>query len=186
MVTQGRDALSHQVRLAYVDVELVRAAPNDEPILDRLMQLYAYDFSEFIELDVGDDALYPLGDRIARCWTDAARHAFLCRVDGRIAGFVIVEECSHLTGATDVMDVVEFFVMRKYRRKGVGAELATRTFDLFPRKWEVRERATNTAATSFWRKTIDRYTGGRFRDTVMDDDRWHGPVQSFDATDRKR
>ena len=163
-------------------MELVRATPTDERVLDRLMQLYAYDFSEFMDLDVGDDALYALGDRIARCRTDAARHAFLGRVDGRIAGFVIVEERSRLTGATDVMDVAEFFVMRKYRRKGIGYELASRTFDLFPRKWEVRERSTNTPATIFWRRTIDRYTGGHFQDTVWDDDRWHGPVQSFDAT----
>lgn len=162
-------------------VELVPATPNDEPGLTRLMQLYAYDFSEFMGLDVGEDGLFRVGDALARCWSEQGRHAYGLRVDAHRAGFVILEERSRLTGDPEVMDVAEFFVMRKYRRKGIGAECAARAFDLFPRKWEVRQTAKNVAATGFWRRTIDCYTGGRFQEALLDDERWRGPVQSFDA-----
>jgi predicted acetyltransferase len=164
-----------------VTVELVPTTAGDEPGLRRLMQLYAYDFSEFMGLDVGDDALFDVGDALSRCWSEPWRHAFRVRVDGRLAGFVILDERSRLTGDPEVMDVAEFFVMRKYRRKGVGAVCATMAFDLFPRKWEVRQQGTNAAATAFWRSTIHHYTGGRFQETVFDEERWRGPVQSFDA-----
>jgi predicted acetyltransferase len=164
-----------------VNVELVPTNPNDEPALSRLMQLYAYDFSEFAGLDVGDDALFHVGDALSRCWSEPRRHTFWCRVDGHLAGFVLLDERSRLTGDPEVMDVAEFFVMRKYRRKGVGSMCAAHAFDLFPRRWEVRQQANNAAATAFWRKAIHRYTGGRFQETLFDDERWHGPVQSFDV-----
>jgi predicted acetyltransferase len=168
-----------------MSVELVPTTPNDEPSLTRLMQLYAYDFSEFMGLDVGDDGLFGARDPLSRCWAERWRHAFLCRVGGRLAGFVILDERSRLTGDPEVMDIAEFFVMRKYRRKGIGSACAAQVFDLFPRRWEVRQQANNAAATVFWRKTIHRYTGGRFRETLFDDERWRGPVQSFDVRTRE-
>jgi predicted acetyltransferase len=162
-------------------VALVPTRPDDEPALSRLMQLYAYDFSEFMGQDVDDDALFRVGDVLSLCWSEPWRHAFWCQVDGHLAGFAILDERSRLTDDPEVMDVAEFFVMRKYRRHGVGFECASRAFDLFPRMWEVRQQRSNGAATAFWRRTIDRYTGGRFQETLSDDERWRGPVQSFDA-----
>ena len=115
-------------------IELVPTTSNDEPVLRRLWQLYAYDFSEHMGLDVGDDGLFPAGSVLARCWSDGRAHALWCRVDAQLAGFVILDEQSRLTGAPDVMDVAEFFVMRKYRRRGVGAACAALAFDRFPRR----------------------------------------------------
>lgn len=162
-------------------IELADTTADDEVVLRRLFQLYAYDFSEMLGLDVGEDALFHANDPLAGCWAGKGRHAFLSRVDGRIAGFVILDERSRLTGDPEVMDVAELFVMRKYRRHGVGTICALSAFDRFPRKWEVRERRENVPAIAFWRRTIHRYTAGRFDETVYDDDRWRGPVQSFDA-----
>jgi predicted acetyltransferase len=82
------------------------------------------------------------------------------------------------------MVVAEFFVMRKYRRQGVGEQVATLIFDMFPGKWEIQETTKNLSAQAFWRKVIGRYTGGRFGEIFLNDDRWHGPVQSFDNSDR--
>lgn len=87
-------------------------------------------------------------------------------------------------GDPEVMDVAEFFVMRKFRRLGVGRACARRAFDRFPRCWEVREQRSNTPAIAFWRATISDYTSGRFHEEFVDDERWRGPVQSFDARDR--
>ncbi len=168
-----------------MDIELVSATPRDEPVLARLMQLYAYDFSEFMGWEVAEDALFHKGDAVASCWSEPWRHAFLLRVDGHVGGLAILDERSRLTGTADVMDVAEFFVLRKHRRHGVGSACATRAFDLYPRKWEVRQTAENVAATAFWRRAIGAYTGGRFEETVWDDERWRGPVQSFDASGRR-
>jgi hypothetical protein len=46
----------------------------------------------------------------------------------------------------------------------------------------VREKTENLAATAFWRRVIGRYTGGRFEEVVLDDERWRGPVQRLDSS----
>jgi predicted acetyltransferase len=165
-------------------VTLETVSTAGEPVLNRLLQLYAYDFSEFMGFDVGDDGIFFGGESRVTYRPEPWRHAFFLRVEGRLAGFVILDEKSRITEDPDVIDVAQFFVMRKYRRSGVGTAAAIRAFDLYPRKWEVRQTASNVAATAFWRKTIAAYMGGRFQEVAWDDERWRGPVQSFDA--RKR
>ena len=87
---------------------------------------------------------------------------------------------STLLNDPDIMHVSEFFIMRKYRRRGAGGEAARRMFDLFPGRWEVSEMAANLPAQAFWRKVIGAYTNGRFEERQWDNARWRGPVQWFD------
>jgi predicted acetyltransferase len=164
-----------------MNVILAELPPAGRPVLERLMQLYAYDFSELMAIDMGEDGLLPTSSTLATCWAEPWRHPFLIRADERIAGFVVVDEQSRLTGDPAVVDMAEFFVLRRFRRHGVGRRAARLAFERYLRRWEVRETPTNTAATAFWRRVIADYTGGRFSETVRDDERWRGPVQSFDV-----
>lgn len=168
-----------------MDVVLVEAPPSAEPLLERLIQLYAYDFSEIMPSDVDELGVFAGGTALAKCWTEPWRHAYLIRTapaaEGRIAGFAILDERSRLTGDPDVADVAEFFVLRRYRRQGVGIVAAAAAFALFPRRWEVRQTAANAPATAFWRRAIRAYTNGAYSESIVEDARWHGPVQSFDA-----
>jgi predicted acetyltransferase len=162
-----------------MDLELVATTAKDQPILLNLMQLYVHDFSEFLDIDLQEDGRFPPRD-FSPYWAEPGRHALFIRVDARLAGFVLVDERSRLAEDRPAMDMAEFFVLRKYRRRGVGARAAVYAFELFPGPWEVRQVPDNVAATAFWRKTIDRYTGGRFTEVILDGPRWRGPVQFFD------
>jgi predicted acetyltransferase len=103
------------------------------------------------------------------------------RADAHLAGFALVHHRSKLSDAEDVWDMAEFFVLRRYRRLGVGMKAAHQAFAMHPGKWEVRQRETNVAATAFWRRAIGAFTGGAFTEEQLDDDRWRGPVQRFTA-----
>lgn len=164
-----------------INVEITKASAEDGPRLLALLELYAYDFSEIMDVDVQDDGRFHVPS-IDRYWTDARCQAYLTRADGKLAGFALVQERSRLTGDEGVRDMAEFFVLRRYRRRGVGEHAARWLWDHFRGPWEIRERAANRAATTFWRQIIERYTGGRFEDLVLDDDRWRGPVQRFDSS----
>ena len=164
-------------------IEVAEATRKDEPVLERLFQLYQYDFSEIMGGDVEDDGVFryiSLGD----VWDDDRAHVFIARVNGRVAGTAILIERSHFTGETDVTYMDEFFVMRKYRRTGVGSEFAARLFAMFPGRWEVAQVAPNTEATLFWKSAIRAYTNGNFEERIEDSDKWTGPVQTFDARER--
>jgi predicted acetyltransferase len=163
-----------------VDTQIAPAAPEDRPRLAALFELYAYDFSEMLGLDVGDDGRFSV-PALDAYWTDPRRHPFLIRVGEKLAGFALVHQGSRLTGDEEVWDMAEFFVMRRYRRHGVGQQAARWLFEQFRGRWEVRERAENHAATAFWQRAIGRHTGGRFEEVVCDDARWRGPVQRFDS-----
>jgi predicted acetyltransferase len=159
-------------------ISLDLAAPEESGALGNLMQLYVYDWSEVLPLDVGSDGRfddYP----IDVYWTEAWRHPFLLRVDSQLAGFVLVSERSRLTGASGVADMAELFVVRRYRRRGVGVAAATAAFERFKGPWEVRQRRDNVDATTFWRKVIARHTNGKYEEIDWNDATWNGPVQQF-------
>ena len=157
------------------------AQRSDAPLLENLFQFYRYDFAELIGGDVGHDGRFSLPP-LSAYWQDSWRHPHIVRVDGQIAGFAFVQQRSRITQASDVWDVAEFFVMRRYRRQGVGSDAALHLFEQFRGRWEVRQIHANLAATKFWRTVIARHTGGRYSERVYDDERWRGPVQSFDNT----
>ena len=163
--------------------EIEETKANGRPVVERLLQLYLYDFAEIMGGDVEADGVYHYIS-LDETWNDPLAHTYLVRVDGMLAGLAIVIERSHFTGATDVTCMDEFFVMRKYRRLGVGQEAATRLFDLFPGRWEVAVVAPNTGALAFWRQVIGEYTGGRYDERFEESDLWHGPVQTFDTRQR--
>lgn len=160
-----------------MNVEITPARADEESVLAALLQLYVYDFSEALGLDVADDGRY-------RVPPTEGRDAFLIRVDGKLAGFALQVAKSRLTGEEGVHDVAEFFVLQRYRRTGIGEKAACWLFDRFPGRWEVRQKKENTRAIAFWRRVIGRYTAGRFDEVLVDDERWHGPVQRFDNTSR--
>jgi len=127
-------------------VEVIEASDEDRSVVRRLLQFYHYDFSEFDDADVDlhGEFLHRYFDEY---WTDSDRKAYLFRVGGAWAGLALV-----FTGLPH--DLAEFFVMRKYRRRGVGAEAAAQLFARFPGDWTVRQQLSNPAATTFWRKAI--------------------------------
>lgn len=62
-------------------VTLVPTTPLDRVALDNLWQLYVYDFSEQMDLPLGDDGRFE-GRAFDAWWVDPWPHAFLVRVDG--------------------------------------------------------------------------------------------------------
>ena len=166
-------------------LSITPAPKRDRPILRRLMELYLYDFSEFDLADIGPRGLYTY-PYLDAYWIDPNRHPFLIRVEGRLAGFVLVTRYSYLNGEVDLAlgaawVIGEFFVMRRYRRQGIGEAAARQVFDRFPGAWQVAQLRENTPATAFWRKVIGRYTHGQYQEHQLDDENWCGPVQTFQS-----
>jgi len=166
-----------------MNIEISEATLDNQPILANLMELYLYDFSEIVGDDCSDNGLfgYPPLDLY---WLVTGRHAFLVRVDSRLAGFVLVKEGSlYLDNPADndiPMQVAEYFILRKYRRQGLGTQVAWKIFDRFPGRWEIAEIVENTSAQVFWRKIIGQYTNGQFSELLLNNEHWHGPVQIFE------
>lgn len=111
-------------------------------------------------------------------WERPNRFPYFIKVDGKIAGFVLVN--SHVLVQVGGKNVAEFYVLKKFRKGGVGKIAAKKSFAMFPGKWEVRQIVENPIAHIFWNKTISEYTDNNFEEVTMDDENWRGWVQTFD------
>jgi len=139
-------------------IELVPAAPDQEPILANLLELYAHDFSEFHEVELGADGRFGYKS-LPLYWREPNRLPFLVRVEGRLAGLVLVKRGSELSGDEAVWDMAEFFVVRHHRRRGIGTYVAHEVWRQVPGPWEVRVMESNQAAHLFWAHAISAFTG---------------------------
>jgi predicted acetyltransferase len=160
-------------------IELRPARPQDVPVLRRLMQLYLYDFAAIDDWPISDDGSYGNVNTIEGYWTDPKMTSYLVRVDGVLAGFVLSRDGAYFAG-DGTRDISEFFILRRHRRRGIGAEVARRLFDAFPGKWEVSQLTSNVDAQRFWRRVIGGYTGERYEEKPRPDGR--GVMQRFDTT----
>jgi predicted acetyltransferase len=161
-------------------IELIHATLDQQPILANLLELYAHDFSEFYDLTLGPDGRFgylpfPL------YWSDPDRHPFLFTVDGAFAGFVFVKREPQDIDNDQVWDVAEFFVMRGYRRRGIGTHVAHKVWRRFPGRWQVRVLHSNLAAQEFWRRAISSFVGRAVDPTLLEKDRERWNLFSFQS-----
>ncbi|MBQ2954409.1 MAG: GNAT family N-acetyltransferase [Clostridia bacterium] len=134
---------------------------EQKPVFVQLMELYSYDFSEYSGEDVSEYGYfgYP---HIDDYWNEPGRYPFFIRVDGKLAGLALVRSCCEYAQLAHPHCMAEFFVMRKYRRRGVGRIAAGMVFDRFPGGWEVSQWRSNLPAQRFWQRVISGYTHGRY------------------------
>ncbi|MBE2198726.1 MAG: GNAT family N-acetyltransferase [Anaerolinea sp.] len=160
-----------------MNIELRPPSRSNRNLIRRMMELYLYDFSEYDDADLDEHGLFAYGD-LDYFWFEPTHAAYLVTVDGKLAGFALVDNDVKLTDSERA--ITEFFVMRKYRRRGVGKQVAHQLFDLLPARWEMAVLETNKPAQQFWRKTLGAYRQGNFQETALNDDEWQGPVFSLD------
>jgi predicted acetyltransferase len=161
-----------------MQIEITPATIHERPIFRNLMELYQYDFSEFDGADLSPAGFYDY-PYLDHYWVEPERTPFLVRVDSNLAGFVLVSKYNYLTGLKDTWVMAEFFILRRYRRQGIGEYVARFIFSQFPGAWQVGQILENSPAITFWRKVISRFTRGDFQEHQLDNENWRGPVQTF-------
>jgi predicted acetyltransferase len=146
---------------ARLDVGLDVALPSDAGVLANLLELYVHDLSEvFPRIELGADGRFGY-DLLPGYWSEPERRfPFLVRCGERLAGFVLVTRGSPASDDPDVLDVAEFFILRRYRRSGVGRLAAFLVWDRLPGRWIVRVSEANRGAIPFWAGVVAEYTKG--------------------------
>ena len=147
------------------DLVLNPATTAEAPLLANLLELYTHDLSDVFKLDAGADGRFGYAKLPLYFKEPERRFPFLFRVGGKPAGFALINRGSPVTEDPDVLDMAEFFVLRRYRRLGVGRRAAQMLWNRLPASWVVRVSAGNAAGREFWTPTIARYSAGRYEET---------------------
>lgn len=134
---------------------------EQKSVLFQLMELYMYDFSLYSNDDLNEYGYFGYS-HIDDYWNEDGRFPYLIRIDGKISGFVLVRNCNEYNEMSNPHNIAEFFVMQKYRRRGVGKFVAMKIFDMHKGGWEVSQWSENISAQKFWKAVIHEYTGGTF------------------------
>ncbi len=135
---------------------------NNEFIFEVFVQDYEAEFSAITKKQPDAEGRFAL----EADWQPPNK-GFYQFMDGKPTGFAIVGKTEEA-----LFDVVEFYILPCFRKKGFGKLLAFALFDLFPGPWQVRQIPTAKEAIAFWRATIHEYTGGNFKEDEIQDPHW--------------
>ena len=166
-------------------LELLPITNRNLPVLQNLMQLYLYDFSVYLDDEDGrmdQNGLYDPGFSLKRYVAGTDSWGNLARQDDQFVGFVLLS--SRVRNKEIGRSVDEFFVLRKFRRQGVGRTLAFAAFDTFAGYWEIGQIEQNRPAQDFWRTIIKEYTNGHFQEEQFDEYGQMVVMQNFDSARR--
>jgi len=159
-----------------MNIQVVKSGIEEKSIIDDLMQLYLPELGDH-EKNKSGRYEYKYLDNY---WKEPNRHPFFIKVDENVAGFVLVDEKDFNAEPDYPLGITEFFVLKEYRKQAVGEKVAQEIFGIFQGRWSIREKEDNKSAQEFWRKVIDRYTNGNYKEVISNNERWRGPVQLFD------
>lgn len=136
-----------------VTLELVPTEREQMPLIRNLYQFYIYESSDWEQEDVEVDGRFYIHDEhLVRYWQEPGWSAQLLLVDGFIAGFLLIER-SELPGV-DALELADLFILKKYRRQGIGRALATQVLMSGEDNWLVRFYGQDEIALAFWRSVL--------------------------------
>ena len=156
------------------------ALPSDRLPLYRMLELYQHELSDIWDqdLDIHGEYGYPLD----RYWGSKGWYPFVATAFDKYAGFALVNPAVRIGSEGYWMD--QFFIVKKYRRQGIGRSLAKSLFSSLPGQWEVGQMPRNLPGQAFWRKVINECTDGRFKEHEIRTVGWQGIIQAFESTAR--
>ena len=118
-------------------IALLPTTADQAPLIRNLYQFYSYESSDWEQEDVEVDGRFYIHDEhLHRYWQDDGWGAYLVLADGFIAGFVLVER-SELPGI-DALELADLFILKKYRRQGLGRAVAQQILGNHPHNWLLR------------------------------------------------
>ena len=169
-------------------VSIAAVPATEHTVVERLLQLYLHDFSAFADAadpygKVSDAGLFAY-DHLDAYWHEPGREALLLWIGPDLAGFALVNTWSASGRGTDKA-IAEFFVLRKYRRTGVGRHAACAILQSRPAVWEIAVAHYNQPAQLFWQAVIATLDGYTSDVLTGDDERWSGPIWRL-TPDRQR
>ncbi len=159
---RGHEVAYYQIdknKITYAKIQLIPATLQEYPVIQNMGRFYVYDMSEYMGQESGwempDDGLFECID-FKKYWQDQSSFPFLIKYDDELVGFVIIDKKG--SDARINFNMAQFFILRKFKNKGIGQYVACQCFDKFPGTWEVMVMPGNEGAYRFWRSVIRHYS----------------------------
>jgi len=147
--------------MAPSDLLISKIGPESDTLLRDLFEHYLHDMSEWFEIAPNAEGRYAYDT--ASVWKNGY-DVYLAKIGDSLAGFAIVGSAVEWLGGIGAHDVHEFFVMRGFRRSGIGQRMAALLWNERPGEWLVRVLQANEPAVLFWRTAVSRHSRGVYEE----------------------
>ncbi len=138
----------------------LKAADSYEFVAN-LFQYYIYDVSEFMGWPPNENGCFVIDDSVTGLsdyWNKSDHFPYLIFADGEVAGFSLVRK---FPDTVDEFDMGQFFILRKFKRKGVGQKAFMLTVQKHQGDWLTRVLPDNISAKKFWEKVVYKVACGK-------------------------
>lgn len=106
-------------------------------------------------------------DLMSRWFADDSSHPLVILQDDKAVGFALVSRPPVNRREQVDYRMAEFFIQERARRRGLGRSAAQLIFRRFSGAWEITEFQYNAPAVAFWRSVVSEFTGGRYRESIV-------------------
>lgn len=144
-----------------MDIKIEPVLIEQKSVLVQMIELYKYDFSLYSDDDLNEHGYFGYA-HIDDYWNENGRYPYFIRVGGKLAGLVFVRSCCEYNELSNPHNIAEFFIMQRYRGKGIGKHVAMKIFDMHKGGWEIAQWSKNVPAQKFWKSVVNEYTKGNF------------------------
>ena len=138
-----------------MQMTLERIGTDRAPALNNLFQMYGCEFSQYHEWDVDENGFFEVDE--LDDFLDVGNEEFasyFVKVDGKIAGFVLV--CPGEAGDRHTSwQIEEFFVLPKYRCTGISKQAFFEILRRYKGSWQILFHHKNVASVNFWDKAVN-------------------------------
>lgn len=148
-------------------IELQKIDKNDKGVIENLLQFYLYDYSDTNKKDINKWGTFEYEYLDTYFEDDLNRMLFFIKLNNIIVGFVMINDFSVLDDGKKVKSISEFFVMKKYRRIGIGSATVREIFKKYPGRWEIRVDKNNKVGLKFWRKNIKLFKKENYKEVKV-------------------
>lgn len=133
--------------------QLIQVVPinvEEKHILKNIYPLYLHDLSPYNGEDIDHNGLYDI-DFLDLFWKEESLLSYFIKSGDKIIGFILVQTGKYGPPTGEDFYISEFFIMRKYRRSGVGTSAFQRFIEMAPGTYLLGQLPSNIPAIKFWR-----------------------------------
>ncbi len=141
-------------------IEIVSAGISEKGTIENLFVYYIYEMSDLLQTSASEIGLLePRQHNLKRYWESDNHYPYLIRCNGEIAGFSLLRKYPN---DPKHYDIDQFFVLKKFSRRGVGREAFKQSVAALPGSWITRVLLENKKALAFWLSVIPSVTDNKF------------------------
>ena len=138
-----------------MELKIEKVPLMEKKTLENLYSLYLHDLAEFTDdLEVSSAGSY-VYDSIDMLWTNEGIEPHFIKDSEKLVGFLLLLKRPFLKNDHDIC-INDFFILKNYRRKGIGKRALTQLFRENKGKYVIMELAQNQPAVTFWRKALSQ------------------------------